>query len=180
MKTFIKNKSERFGGTEKKDSKFKTAVIAYITLNFVGKTEKKKANEIYRQLSLGDEKHIISKKSFNESMKNLFDEITQEEVEKLFNDLDDNNNEEIEFHELIKGLCDQKKILTDKNLREAFNFFDNDSSGEITWNEIANVIFNGKSIPENVISEFLEEIGQNDVNISINYDEFKRIILNEQ
>lgn len=72
-----------------------------------------------------------------------------------------------------------KKILTDKNLREAFNFFDNDSSGEITWNEIANVIFNGKSIPENVISEFLEEIGQNDVNISINYDEFKRIILNE-
>ena len=180
LKTFIKNKSERFGGTEKKDSKFKTAVIAYITLNFVGKTEKKKANEIYRQLSLGDEKHIISKKSFNESMKNLFDEITQEEVEKLFNDLDDNNNEEIEFHELIKGLCDQKKILTDKNLREAFNFFDNDSSGEITWNEIANVIFNGKSIPENVISEFLEEIGQNDVNISINYDEFKRIILNEQ
>lgn len=43
-------------------------------------------------------------------MKNLFDEITQEEVEKLFNDLDDNNNEEIEFHELIKGLCDQKNI----------------------------------------------------------------------
>ena len=179
LKNFIKNKSKRFGGTEKKDSKFKTAVIAYITLNFLGKTEEKKANEIYRQLSLGDEKHIISKETFTESMKSIFDQLTQEEIEKLFNDLDDNNNEEIEFHELIKGLSDQKKLLTDKNLKEAFNFFDNDSSGEITWNEIAKVIFNGKNIPENVITEFLEEIGQNDVNISINYDEFKRIILNE-
>jgi calcium-dependent protein kinase len=179
LKNFIKNKSKRFGGTEKKESKFKSAVIAYITLNFVGKKEKKKANEIYRQLSLGDEKHIISKQTFKESMKNIFEQITQEEIEKLFNDLDDNNNEEIEFHELIKGLSDQKKLLTDQNLKEAFNFFDNDSSGEITWNEIANVIFNGKNIPENVISEFLEEIGQNDINISINYDEFKRIILNE-
>ena len=179
LKNFIKNKSRRFGGNEKKESKFKTAVIAYITLNFVGKKEEKKANEIYRQLSLGDEKHIISKKAFKESMKNIFEQLTQEEIEKLFDDLDDNNNEEIEFHELMKGLSDQKKLLTDKNLREAFNFFDNDSSGEITWKEIANVIFNGRPIPENVISEFLEEIGQNDVNISINYDEFKRIILNE-
>ena len=179
LKNFAKKKSKRFGGVEKKNSKFKDAVIAYITLNFIDKGHEKKANEIYRQLSLDDENHIITKKTFQEKMKKSFNSLTQEEIDKIFDDLDDNNNEEIEYHELIKGLSDQKYLLNEKNLKEAFNFFDNDSSGDITWNEIANVIFNGKQIPENVISQFLEDIGQNDLNLKINFEEFKRIILEE-
>ena len=139
----------------------------------------KKANEIYRQLSLDDENHIITKKAFHENMKKTFDQLTQEEIEQLFNDLDDNNNEEIEYHELIKGLSDQKYLLNEKNLKEAFNFFDNDSSGDISWNEIANVIFGGKYIPENIITQFLEDIGQKDLNLKINFQEFKRIMLDE-
>jgi calcium-dependent protein kinase len=179
LKNFAKKKSKRFGGNEKKNSKFKDAVIAYITLNFVDKEQEKKVNEIYRQLSLDDEKHIITKKTFNEKLKKTFSQLTQEEIDQLFNDLDDNNNEEIEYHELIKGLSDQKYLLNEKNLKEAFNFFDSDSSGDITWNEIANVIFGGRNIPENIISQFLEEIGQKDQNLAINFEEFKRIILDE-
>ena len=179
LKNFAKKKSKRFGGSDKKCSKFKKAVISYITLNFVDKEQENKANEIYRQLSLEDEKHIITKKSFHESMKKSFGQLTQEEIDKLFNDLDDNNNEEIEYHELIKGLTEQKYLLNDQNLKEAFNFFDIDSNGEITWNEIANVIFEGKQIPENIVSQFLEEIGQTDENLAINFEEFKRIILDE-
>ena len=179
LKNFAKKRSIRFGGSEKKNSKFKDAVISYIALNFGDKERENKANEIYRQLSLDDENHIITKKSFHEKMKKSFSQLTQEEIEKLFNDLDDNNNEEIEYHELIKGLTEQKYLLNEQNLKEAFNFFDNDSSGEITWNEIANVMFNGKQIPKNIISEFLEEIGQDDENLSINFEEFKRIILDE-
>ena len=112
-------------------------------------------------------------------MKKTFKQLTQEEIDQLFKDLDFNNNEEIEYHELIKGLIDQKYLLNEKNLKEAFNFFDIDSSGDITWNEIANVIFNGKQIPENKISEFLEEIGQKDEDLAIDFEEFKRIILDE-
>ena len=179
LKNFAKSKSKRFGGNEKKNSKFKDAVIAYITLNFTDKEQMKKANEIYRQLSLDDENHIITKKAFHENMKKTFDQLTQEEIEQLFNDLDDNNNEEIEYHELIKGLSDQKYLLNEKNLKEAFNFFDNDSSGDISWNEIANVIFGGKYIPENIITQFLEDIGQKDLNLKINFQEFKRIMLDE-
>ena len=179
LKNFAKRKSKRFGGNIKKNSKFKDAVIAYITLNFVDKEQEKKANEIYRLLFLEAEQHIITKKTFRESMKKTFSQLTQEEIDQIFNDLDDNNNEEIEYHELIKGLCDQKFLLNEKNLKEAFNFFDNDSSGDITWSEIANVIFNGKQIPENIISEFLEEIGQKDEDLAIDFEEFKRIILDE-
>ena len=179
LKKFVRNKSKRFGGKEKKDSKFKTAVIAYIALNFSDKNEEKKMNEIYRQLSAKDMKHIITKQSFNENMKEAFGELSKEEIEKLFEILDDDNNNEIEYEELIRGLSDKRNLLNENNLREAFNFFDKDNSGEITWNEISGIIFPGKTIPENVISEFLEEIGQNDINLNVNFDEFKRIILNE-
>lgn len=179
LKNFVKKNTKRLGGSEKKNSKFKDAVISYITLNFLDKQQENKAKEIYRQLSLDDENYIITKKSFHQTMKKSFGQLTQEEIEKLFNYLDDNNNEEIEYHELIKGLTEKKYLLNEKNLKEAFNFFDIDSNGEITWNEIANIMFNGKQIPENIISEFLEEIGQKDENLSINFEEFKRIILDE-
>ena len=179
LKNLLQNVSRRFQQKAKKDSVFKTAVIAYIALNFVNKEDEKKANEIYRQLSAKDVKHIITKKSFNENMKDIFGNFSQEEIDKLFESLDNNNNNEIEYEELIRGLSDKKNLLNNNNLREAFNFFDEDLSGEITWNEIAHVIFPGKKIPEKIISEFLDEIGQKDINLSINFDEFKRIILSE-
>ena len=45
------------------------------------------------------------------------------------------------------------------------------------WN--SQCIFGGKNIPENIITQFLEEIGQKDQNLAINFEEFKKIILDE-
>ena len=67
-------------------------------------------------------------------------------------------------------------MLNDKNLREAFSFFDKDGSGSITWNEIAEIIDPEKKIPKNIIKEFLNEIGEQDENMKIDYFEFKRIL----
>ena len=67
-------------------------------------------------------------------------------------------------------------MLCDKNLREAFNFFDRDGSGSITWNEIAEIVYPGGKIPPNIMKEFLEEIGEKDENVKIDFYEFKRIL----
>ena len=77
---------------------------------------------------------------------------------------------------MIRALSDKEKLLSDKNLEEAFKFFDKDNSGFITWDEIAAVVYPDGDIPENIMDEFLKEIGQKDRNIKIDLADFKRIL----
>ena len=176
LKTFAKSKSKRFGGNETKISKFKEIVIAYITLNFADKTEEKQVKDIFRQLSGGDDNFILTKKTFEKNMADVCKDFTPEEITKLFETIDENNSDTIEYQELMRALADHKKLLCDKNLKEAFKFFDQDQNGTISWNEIADVVFEGNSVPENIVQEFLDEIGQKDVNLRLDYDEFVRIL----
>ena len=73
-------------------------------------------------------------------------------------------------------MSDKNKLLSNKNLGEAFKFFDRDNNGFITWNEIAEIIYPEGQIPENVMEEFLKEIGQNDRNLNIDFFDFKKIL----
>ena len=96
--------------------------------------------------------------------------------EDIFNKIDENETGNIEYEELIRALTDKEKLLSDKNLKEAFAFFDKDNSGSISWNEIAEIVYPEGKIPKNTIKEFLNEIGQKDENMTIDYQEFKKIL----
>jgi Ca2+-binding EF-hand superfamily protein len=109
-------------------------------------------------------------------MEKSFKGLTRSEIENLFDNIDENKTENIEYEELIRALSDKEKLLNDKNLKEAFNFFDKDGSGTITWNEIAEIIYPEGNIPKNTIKEFLNEIGESDENMKIDYFEFKKIL----
>ena len=106
----------------------------------------------------------------------VFKNLSKKEIEELFDSIDQNETGNIEYEEILRALSDKKKLLSDKNLREAFNFFDSDNSGFITWNEIAQIIYPEGEIPYNIMKEFLEEIGQKDETIKINFWEFKKIL----
>lgn len=73
-------------------------------------------------------------------------------------------------------MTDKEKLLSEKNLKEAFQFFDKDNSGKISWNEIAEIVYPEGNIPQNTIKEFLDEIGQKDEDMQIDFKEFKKII----
>ena len=73
-------------------------------------------------------------------------------------------------------MTDKEKLLSEKNLKEAFQFFDKDNIGTISWNEIAEIVYPEGKIPQNTIKEFLDEIGQKDENMQIDFNEFKKII----
>ena len=161
---------------QKKDSKFLEMVIAYIGLNFPDKEEAKRAKQIFIDISGGNKHFLITKETFVSRFQKVFNDLSKKEIEDLFDDLDQNESGNIEYEELIRALSDKDKLLSDKNLTEAFNFFDKDNSGFITWNEIAEIIYPEGEIPEKTMNEFLEEIGQKDQNIQIDFNEFKRIL----
>ena len=156
---------------------FKKAVIAYMALNFVEKEEEKKMKNLFYKLSNGDDKFFINKENFAKNIREVNSNYTDEEIEDLFNKLDENKNGIIEYEELVRGFSDREKLLNEKNMKEAFNFFDKDKDGTINWEEISKVVFQNKKMPSIFMKQFLEEIEQeNGKNVNITFDDFCKII----
>ena len=176
LKKIISNKNFNLLGKKYKNSKFKEMVIAYIGLNFPDKTEAQKAKKIFLEISGGNRHFLITKETFVLRFEKVFKNLTKKEIEDLFDSLDQNETGNIEYEELIRALSDKQKLLSEKNLSEAFKFFDIDNNGFITWNEIADIIYPEGKMPKNIMKEFLEEIGQTDENMKIDYWDFKKIL----
>ena len=174
LKSLYRRKTQEI--KEKKKSKFKDMVIAYITLNFSEKEDEKKARKIFMEMAGGDNQFLIRKDTFIHRMSSIHKDVSKERIEELFDNIDENKSGNIEYEELIRALSDATKILNDKNLKEAFDFFDKDKNGSISWNEIAQVIYPNGGVPKNIMKEFMEEIGQKDENKEMTFEEFKQIL----
>lgn len=156
---------------------FKKAVLAYMAFNFVEKEEEKKMKNLFYKMSGGNKNFLITKENFANSIKQVSDNYTDEEINQLFDKLDDNKSGIIEYEEIVRGFSDREKLLNEKNMRQAFKFFDKDKNGTISWSEISNVVFKNKKMPKIIMKQFLEEISSesgNDVRIS--FEDFCRII----
>ena len=173
LKKFFINECKK---KDKKTSKFRNMVIAYIALNFSDPNEEKKARQIFMEISGGSKHYLITKDTFVSRMELIFKGLTKEEIETLYYSIDENSTGNIEYEELIRALSNKEKLLCEKNLKEAFSFFDKDNSGYISWNEIAEIIYPEGQIPKDIIKEFLKEIGQKDENMKIDFYEFKKIL----
>jgi calcium-dependent protein kinase len=174
LKKILKRKT--FELSNKKHSKFRDVVIAYIALNFSDDSEQKLAKQIFMDMTGGDKHFLIKKDTFVQRMAQVCKNLSKKEIEGIFNSIDENETGNIEYEELIRALTDKEKLLSDKNLKEAFSFFDKDNSGSISWNEIAEIVYPEGKIPKNTIKEFLNEIGQKDENMTIDFLEFKKIL----
>ena len=158
---------------------FKKAVLAYMAFNFVEKEEEKKMKNLFYKMSGGNKNFLITKENFAKSIKEVSDSYTDEEINNLFDKLDDNKSGIIEYEEIVRGFSDREKLLNEKNMRQAFNFFDKDENGTISWAEISDVVFQNKKMPKTIMKQFLEEISSesgNDVRIS--FEDFCKIIKN--
>ena len=158
---------------------FKKAVLAYMAFNFVEKEEEKKMKNLFYKMSGGNKNFLITKENFAKSIKEVSDSYTDEEINNLFDKLDDNKSGIIEYEEIVRGFSDREKLLNEKNMRQAFNFFDKDKNGTISWAEISDVVFQKKKMPKIIMKQFLEEISSesgNDVRIS--FEDFCKIIKN--
>lgn len=156
---------------------FKKAVLAYMALNFVEKEEEKKMKNLFYKLSGGNRNFLITKENFALTIKQVSDNYTDEEIDKLFDKLDDNKSGIIEYEELIRGFSDREKLLNEKNMRQAFNFFDKDKNGTISWQEISDVVFKNKKMPKIFMSQFLEEISsESGKDVNITFEDFCKII----
>ena len=155
---------------------FRKSVLAYMALNFVEKEEEQKMKNLFYKLSGGNKNYLITKENFAKTIKQVSNNYTDEEINNLFNKLDENKSGIIEYEELVRGLSDKEKLLNEKNMKQAFNFFDQDKNGTITWPEISNVIFKNKKMTNVFKNQVLKEIQEDGKEVNINFDDFCKII----
>ena len=97
-------------------------------------------------------------------------------VEEVFKRVDTNNDGHIEYTEFLAASIDKESLLSEEKLLAAFKNFDKDGSGSISALEIKDVLGVGRNIPEHIWEEIIGEV-DNDGNKSIDYEEFKQMMM---
>ena len=98
-----------------------------------------------------------------------------EQLEKIIDSVDFDNNGYIEYEEFIRVTILTNHLFKEENLKIAFDMFDLDKNGTISLSEVKEVLGMGKSIDESVMKEIMSEIN-NQGDDEITYEQFKNII----
>ena len=154
-------------------SKFHEAVIAFICINYISKDEENNLRKLFRYMDK-EGKNSISKKEMKQSLEEIDIKITDEELDKIFNTVDENGTGFIEYQEFIRNACDIQSLLSESNLKNVFHAICGDKelmSGE----DIKKFIFHDKIIKEQAKKEFFDSFGMKYEN-SIKFEEFADMI----
>ena len=98
----------------------------------------------------------------------------ENEVERIFAIVDQDNNECIDYTEFLSATMDRKKFLSKQRLRTAFQLFDNDGDGNIDVVELKK-IFQQVKADEKVWNKMIKDVDDNNDG-EINFIEFKNMM----
>lgn len=117
----------------------------------------------------------ISREEFVEGLNELIDEenekFDEQELDNIFDIIDSDKSNSIEYEEFIRAAADKKALLDKKYLQDAFNFFDKDKSGSIDLSEIQKVFFEGKETNQDELRAIIQEVDLNNDG-TIDFKEF--------
>ena len=153
-------------------SQLSTAVVTFITNYLMNDDELKLLKKLFFELDVKGV-GVITKDELFKGMEECFgSKITREEADKIFSNIDYDNNGTISFDEFVKAAIDKKKLLTEEKLKAAFGLFDRNGDGDIEANELKEVIGDDNNIDNNVWLQMIQEVDL-DGNGVIDFEEFK-------
>ena len=154
-------------------SKFHEAIIAFLSVNFIPVDEEKNLRTLFRYMDK-DGKNAITKEAMKECLDEINVKITDEELQIIFDNVDDNGSGYIEYQEFIRNACDIKSLLTESNLRNAFHSISGNKE-TITGEDIKKFIFHDSVVEENTLKEYFDQFGMK-YGDTIIFDEFFHMI----
>ena len=159
----------------REESQLSTAVVTFITNYLMNDDELKLLKKLFFEL---DTKGVgvITKEELFKGMEDCFDgKVTHEEVDKIFGNIDYDNNGTISFDEFVKAAIDKKKLLTEEKLKAAFALFDRNGDGDIEAKELKEVIGDDNNNEDNIWDQMIKEVDL-DGNGVIDFEEFKEML----
>ena len=154
-------------------SKFHETIIAFLCVNYISVDEENNLRKLFRYMDK-EGKNSISKKDLKLTLEEIDIKISDEELNKIFETVDENGTGFIEYQEFLRNACDIKTLLSEKNVKNVFHAICGDKnlmSGE----DIKRFVFHGAKIKEEALKEYFDSFGMK-YETSIDFDEFYRMI----
>ena len=158
-------------------SKFHEAIAVFLCVNYLPPDEEKTLKTVFRYLDK-DGKGIITKEIMKKSLEEIGIEISDEDLQKVFDDIDEDGSSFIEYQEFIRNTCDIKKLINEPNLKNVFHVI----CGEkdlMTGQDIKNFVFHDSIVREETLKEYFDSFGMK-FEDSIGFDDFFKMIKNNQ
>ena len=165
--------------TYKSNLKLQQICIALIVHNLPKSDEIKELEKAFTMMDI-DLDGKLTKEELTTGFENMFkhkrDYNAEEEVKKIFKEIDTEKNGYITYEGFIRACIDKKNLIKDSNLKYAFDWFDTYNSGFIKSQEITKVLSGGD---DKVITKEVEDIMKElkiETRGKVSFDDFKILI----
>ena len=117
------------------------AVIALLVHNSIQLNQAHDAVKLFNLIDKNGDGRITREELFNGLQpykKELSDDELRKQVDTIFNNIDTDHNNYLEYEEFVRAAIDKDHFLSVNFIQFSFNYFDKDNNGEITYEEVKN------------------------------------------
>lgn len=145
-------------GSFQADTRLKVAVCTFIASQLLEKEEKERLAAVFRAIDINND-GSLDKKEVKLGYSKFFNrDLSDEEVDAIFDQVDVDGTGELEYSEFVFGALGEKQLLSIENLRKAFNIFDKDGSGSISMDELAEMLSCDENLDDAAIKKIIAQV----------------------
>ena len=157
----------------KTQQKLQEAVIIFIVGQIATREDMQECQDAFKCLD-GNNDGKISQEELVVGFLPIFGDAAEEEVDKIFRQIDIDGSGFIDYSEWVIATIDKKQLFSPEKLRIAFNLFDKDGGGTISLDEVKEVLCSGQEIEDSAWNRINQELQLIDADGSgeLDFEEF--------
>ncbi len=154
---------------------FQKAILIYF-VNFFGlKEERKRLLEAFKSIDTDQDGQLTRSELINAYKKVSKTGNVEADVDELFQKLDFNNTEAIDFSEFLVANLNYQQSINDKQLKQIFQIIDKDKNGFLEIQELKEFFNLGGKESEVILQKLISEVDRNKDGL-ISFEEFLNIM----
>jgi len=167
------------------DNILRCAVVALLVHNSIQLNQAHDAVKLFNKIDKNGDGKISREELFDGLQpykKDLDDDELRKQVESIFNNIDTDHNNYIEYEEFVRAAIDKNHFLSVNFLQFAFNYFDKDHDGGITYEEVKNKFYQNDKNKNSFKAQEQLQKAFNEIDINgdgkLSFEEFGKMMEN--
>jgi calcium-dependent protein kinase len=161
-----------------KNNKLKEAVNSFIATQCLTVAENKELRNVFKEMDGNGDGKLSRKELIDYFIREMGEDEAQNEVNRIFAQVDTDNNGYVEYTEFLKASLDGKTRNNKGYLKRAFDMFDKDGSGTITIEELRKILAGGSVSSDGIWAQIIQDVDKNGDGV-IDLQEFESLLMSK-